>query len=130
MIDPMMMSLLQGANPQMPSVAPSPQPSAPSGGGGLAGFMNNPMTLMGMGLLGGNYGPNSRAAFANAMRGGLLGMQQAGVSQARQAQTQMAQQQLLMQQAKAKREKEERERDGGIRLDPAAAGAGYGSRQS
>ena len=65
--------------------------------------------LIGMGLLGGNYGPNSQAAFANAMRGGLLGMQQAGVSQARQAQTQMVQQQLLMQQAKAKREKEERE---------------------
>ena len=72
-------------------------------------FINSPYTSLGMGILGGNYGPGSNAAFANAMKGGLLGMQQAGVSQARQAQTQMAQQQLLMQQARLKREKEERE---------------------
>ena len=69
-----------------------------------------------MGLLGGNYGPNSRAAFANAMKGGLLGMQQAGVSQARQAQTQLAQQraaleqqQMMMRQAAAKQQQKERE---------------------
>lgn len=38
-------------------------------------FANDPMTMMGMGFLGGNYGPNSRAAFANAMQGGLRAAQ-------------------------------------------------------
>ena len=78
----------------------------------MAGFMNDPLASLGMGLLSGNYGRNSKEAFANAMRGGLLGMQQAGANQSRQAQTQMAQQQLAMQQqqlaiAKKKREAEE-----------------------
>ena len=75
----------------------------------MNGFPDNPLLQIGMGMLGGNYGPNSRAAFANAMKGGLLGMQQAGVNQARQAQTQMAQQQLMMAQAAAKKKQEERE---------------------
>ena len=73
----------------------------------MAGFMNDPLASLGMGLLSGNYGSNSKEAFANAMRGGLLGMQQAGVNQSRQAQNQIAQQQLLMQQAAAKRKIEE-----------------------
>lgn len=73
----------------------------------MAGFMNDPLASLGMGLLSGNYGSNSKEAFANAMRGGLLGMQQAGVTQSRQAQNQIAQQQLLMQQAAAKRKIEE-----------------------
>ena len=72
-------------------------------------YLNNPWTQVGVGILGGNYGRNSGEAFANAMKGGLLGMQQAGVSQARQAQTQMAQQQMMMAQAAAKKRQEERE---------------------
>ena len=81
----------------------------------MNGLIDNPMLQFGMGLLGGNYGPNSRAAFANAMKGGMLGLQQAGVSQARQAQTQAAQQRAALQQqqlqmamaAAAKKKKEE-----------------------
>jgi hypothetical protein len=72
-------------------------------------YLNNPWTQVGVGILGGNYGRNSGEAFANAMKGGLLGMQQAGVSQARQAQTQMAQQQMMMAQAAAKKKQEEEE---------------------
>ena len=73
-------------------------------------YLNNPWTQVGVGILGGNYGRNSGEAFANAMKGGLLGMQQAGVSQARQAQTQMYQQQMMTAQAAAKKKQEEEER--------------------
>lgn len=38
---------------------------------GFEDFMNNPMAMMGLGILGGNYGRNSRAAFSNSIQGGL-----------------------------------------------------------
>lgn len=93
MLHPMNMSLMQG-----PAPAPSPPPQ-----NSMQAFFNNPLTSVAMGLLGGNYGPNSRSAFANAMKGGMLGMQQAGVSQARNAQTQM----LMAAAAKKKKEEEQ-----------------------
>lgn len=106
---PQIMPGVQFGMTPVPGAAPA-QPSS------MQAFFDNPMTSVAMGLLGGNYGPNSRAAFANAMKGGMLGLQQAGVSQARQAQTQAAQQraalqqqQLQMAQAAAEREKREEE---------------------
>lgn len=104
MINPMMMSLMQGANPQMPSVAPTPPPAAPQPqAGGFQSFMNNPMTMMGMGLLGGNYGRNSKAAFSNAMMGGLQGMQMAQMAGIRNKK-------LKREEEEAKRKLEEYER--------------------
>lgn len=89
-MSPMSISLMQGAQA-------APQAAQPNN---LQAFMGNPLTSIGMGLLGGNYGTNSREAFANAMRGGLLGMQQARVGQ-------IQQEQLAAQRAELKRQQDE-----------------------
>ena len=100
-MNPMNMSMMQG--PAAPAPA-APQPN------NMQAFFNNPMTSIGMGLLSGNYGPNSRAAFANAMKGGMVGMQQAQASQQRQLQAEAMKQEMLMAQAKARKQQEMEEK--------------------
>lgn len=110
-MNPMLMSLLQGPNPTFPQVGPAaPAPAPAANPATMGGFLGNPLTSMGLGLLGGNYGRNSKAAFANAMKGGLVGLESARRNQLVQAQHQMAQSQFQMAQEKAKREEEARKR--------------------
>jgi len=109
--NPMTLAMMQGANPNMPTIAPSPAPQQSN----MQSFMNNPYTTMAMGILGGNYGRDSRAAFANSMKGGLLGMQQSRVAQMQKQQMAMQQQAAQMKKlefAQAQKEAEEKkERD-------------------
>ncbi|MBT8146489.1 MAG: hypothetical protein KJN90_06510 [Gammaproteobacteria bacterium] len=72
-------------------------------------FLENPYLQMGMGILGGNYGPSKGAAFANAMQGGLLGMQQARQGQMQKQKLAMQQQAAQLQQIKLAQAQKERE---------------------
>lgn len=58
---------------------------------GFEEFINNPMTMMGLGILGGNYGRNSKDAFANSMQGGLAGIQMGQLSSMRRKQQEQEQ---------------------------------------
>lgn len=60
---------------------------------------SNPLIHFGLGMLGGNVGRGSGSAFANALQGGLLGLNQATQIQRQMAQTQMQQQAFEAEQA-------------------------------
>ena len=65
-------------------------------GAGVSQFgqnlMYNPLFQFGLGVLGGNVGTSRGAAFANAMRGGAMGLQRLSPMLAQRQRTQMAQQ--------------------------------------
>ncbi len=61
----------------------------------------NPLLHMGLGMLAGNVGAGRGAAFANALQGGLLGLQQGTQLQRQMAQTQLEQKQFEEEQKQA-----------------------------
>ena len=71
--------------------------------------MADPLLNFGLGMLGGNVGGSGGSAFANALRGGMLGLSQANQMQRQMAQTQLQQQQLEAEQAAQALEEQRRQ---------------------
>lgn len=106
-MNPMNMSLMGGQNPTFPTMGPATPPiiapTPPAAANNMQAFFNNPLTSIGMGMLAGNRGRNP---FANAMAGGMRGMQQARASQQQQLRAEQLKQQMLLAQQEAEKQAE------------------------